>query len=286
MKNHYLIVLIIAMARVAAGQGAYATNNGMVLGLEFTNRSVIAGEPLWAAMTVSNASGRWATSNGMLSYPSRYADTLIGVFVVMDEGGNTLPRTSPYWDLRMSMGSRSFTVAPNETQRLEGDVVWGCSLTNPGNYFVKVVASLPLTNDVGAFTSFQTETPWVAVAVTPRPADMPPPKPLYPLPENIATNPAGVAAWQSQEAIMKAADERIRREAIKAALPGRLGTSLPPKVQEAVTAATATGTIADRDPTRSGNASSRSILFGLMAVLLGGAVVLYRVWSRRKHGHP
>jgi hypothetical protein len=280
MKTIWLIPTLLAAQLSFGATAAYTNVNGIVLGIVMATTNVVAGDRLRASMIVSNASD---TPTDMVVWKQwGYQDTEIGNFVVTDESGYVLPRTVPYYDMGM-MGHSGRPFPPGASGTFEGDVVWGCSVTNPGTYLVKAVARVP--------GSMVIETPPLAITVTPRGEASAPPPPLYSAgpPGETAEETARLTAQQVQGlAPLRVTHPKPERPPPVPRVAPRevVAAPLPVKVQEVGTAATATGAIADQGTTRSGNVSSRSILLGLMALLLGGGLVIYLVWSRRKHDHP
>jgi len=284
----YLIFLTGAVATVAVNGAVVYTNlNGMVLGLELAHTSVVAGERLIGTMIVSNASQVMTEITWTKGAEGEF-DTGVGKFLVIDENGFTLPKTVPL-RLRSAMGVRGSPFAPGVSQRFDGDIVWGYSLTNPGNYLVKTIGAVPLTNDTGARLTFMAETPPIAITVIPRDANSPPPAPLYPLPTGINT-PEALAMLQKEEEMMRAEAARLNASEQRAAMP-RIApresrSALPQSVQERVgNGATAGpgGVTANKEATPS---AYRNVAFVVITLLLSGGVAIYLWWSRRKHGHP
>jgi hypothetical protein len=169
-------------AHAASAAATYTNVNDVVLGLEFPQTSVVAGERLAANMIISNASSfelRYSTFSGRGA-----RDTTIGDFVVRDESGYFSRKTVPVTEWEMRGSGRPLHFRPGHAEIFGGDVVYGYSLTNPGTYFIKAVAVVPTTNqpapDQVAGETMVIETPAVEITVTPRPANMPPPQRLYP----------------------------------------------------------------------------------------------------------
>lgn len=286
MKTIHLFLFAVAMENSALGAvGVFTNVNGMVLGLELASTSAVAGERLWATMSVSNAS----TAMAIISYiePGSYeSDTGIGRFVVIDEYGNPIPRTVPA-RYAARMGSKGGGFGPGRSQAFGGDVVASCSLTNPGNYFIKAVANVPLTNDVGSVATFEAETPWVPVTVTARPANSPPAEPLYPVPAHYGPKEMAMLkqlddVLEREQAMVNAA---IQRAAMPRMDPSQSPFPLPQNAQKRVgngPSAAADGIAANQEAVAS---ASRNVLFAVIALLLSGGLALYLWWSRRKHGH-
>ena len=149
--------------------------NGLVLTLELPTTNLVAGERLKAIMVVSNASSVVVPLSWDMHL--RFLDTGIGRFVVADDTGYVLPRTIPshYTELGGIRPEMSEPISVGKQSRsFDGDVVWFYSgLTNPGNYLIKAIGKLPLTNTLLPVITFEAETPWIAMTVTPRPESMP-----------------------------------------------------------------------------------------------------------------
>ena len=278
-----LLFFVGALLTVATNGAVVYTNlNGMSLGLELTRTNIVAGERLIATMIVSNAS-KVMTEITWTKGAEGDFDTGIGRFMIIDETGYTLPKTVP-WRLRQAMGVRGTPFEPGASQRFDGDLVWGYSLTNPGNYIVKAIAALPLTNDTGARLTFMAETPPVEITVMPRDATSPPPPPLYPLPRGIDT-PEALAVWQKEEEMMRAEEARLHAAQEQTAMP-RVSPRRAPFPQNVDgrndANPVAGGITANKE---SAAWASRNVLFAGIALLLGAGLALYLWWSRRKHGH-
>jgi hypothetical protein len=180
MKLLFALIVVLVANELFAATGVYTNVNGMVLGLEFPVTNLVAGERLEGTMIISNAS---QARVGVGWERGGFNDTSIGNFVVLDDAGSILPNTLPnhFRFSRLSMSSsRGSDFNPGSSVRFEGDVVWIYSgLTNPGNYWVKaIIPRVPLTNSQPP-TTFQGETPWFALTVTPRPEGSPPAPHVY-----------------------------------------------------------------------------------------------------------
>jgi hypothetical protein len=259
--------------------------NGMMLSLEFSDASVVAGERLWGRMVVSNGT-QWPRYVGF-----RPVDTAIGQFVVEDDERRPVPRiiwrtprvpeavsTRPDWD----------ALDPGDARTFHGDIVRNYSLTNPGIYLVKGVATVGrqgkeealqgggrMIHPIDGAEEMIIETPIVLVTVTPRPASMPPPKPLY-TPDEAAN------MINDAPPVMMATHPRPERPPSVPRVAPRevMAAPLPQGVQDqSVSGAAPAKKEAPMVP-------SRGILLGLIAVLLSGGLVIYLIWSRRKHSHP
>ncbi len=180
-----MTVLVVAVARGVLGATAVHTNvDGVVLGLHFGATNVISGDRLEGSMFISNASPFELTYSWFTGSGGR--DTTIGDFVVMDENGFGMRKTVPVWHWITHGSGRLLRFGPGQTHQFAGDVVYGYSLTNPGTYFVKAIATVPTTNASlsGALwnETMVIETPSLEITVTPRSSSSPPPKPLYNMP--------------------------------------------------------------------------------------------------------
>jgi len=180
MKFLFALLVMLVANELFAATGVFTNVNGMVLGLEFPVTNLPAGDRLEGTMSISNAS---QVRTGVGWERGGFNDTGIGNFIVMDEAGSILPRTLPnhLYAGRLEMSSgRGSGFNPGSSVRFEGDVVWNYSgLTNPGNYWIKaIIPNVPLTNNPVQRT-FQGETPWFALTVTPRPEDSPPAPHVY-----------------------------------------------------------------------------------------------------------
>jgi hypothetical protein len=268
--------------------------NSMVLSLEFSDVSVVAGERLRGKMVVSNATDSlrhiaWK-GNGVPN-----GDTKIGQLVVQDDERNPVLRT--VWEPPVGDwigGREGEDIEPGHSAHFPCDIVKNYSLTNPGIYLVKAVATVgkpgkqealavpegspvKITRPLEGAEEMIIETPIVLVTVTPRPATMPSPQPLHtpneienilkdrtPLFVMTATHPkperpANVPRVAPREVMAAPLPQGVQDQSVSGAAPAKKETPMVP---------------------------SRGILLGLIAVLLSGGLVIYLVWSRRKHSHP
>jgi hypothetical protein len=282
MRTLLTVVSVVGLAWSAHSTAVYTLTNGVVFGLEFNPATVVAGERLIGTMILSNASVGMANINASKDWGNRQVDTAIGQFVVTDESGRILPKTIPY-RFQQRMGSRGWGFPPGSSERFNGDVVWGYSLTNPGTYFVKAIANVPLTNDSGSFAAFRAETPALEITVSSRPADMPPAPLLYPV---IEGSPEEIAVIKAQEEILRQGEEAMQRTAIQAAMPQvpRLSSTSRAPLPQAVQAVTdkPVGPAASMAPVETKTApwASRNIVYGSGLLILLTAMGLF-FWRSR-----
>jgi hypothetical protein len=259
--------------------------DGMVLTLEFADVSVIAGERLKGRMVVSNALEPVGKREGganerIVSWTSGaergYLDTAIGQFVVLNDEGAPLPKT--FWvpeEYFSNASGRGSSISPGESMAFPGDLVKKYSLTNPGIYLVKAVASMPVppTNDWRK--QMIIETPFLSLTVLGRLASMPPPEQLH-TQQELAMTPKD----RDPPQLMVTHPKLERPPHVPRVAPRDTWT---PPVPKGVENQLANGATSAKKEVQF---PSRGILLGLIAVLLSGGLVLYLVWSRRKHGHP
>lgn len=286
MKRSLTLAGLALANALFAASSVYTNISGMVLGLEVSTTNLLAGEPLSGTMIISNAS---QTRVGVGWYRGGFNDTGIGNFVVMNEAGTILPNTLPNYLLgnRASMtSSRGSDFHPGASVRFEGDVVWNYSgLTNPGNYWVKAtIPRVPSTNSQSP-TTFQGETPWLAITVSPRPEGSPPAPHVY------ASYYAMIERMGPEErAIFEKEQQRVealKRQMEKHAVP-RAATkevALPPKVQAGVGhPANASVPLRADEAGQAIGSRSRTMLYGSV-VLLGIAALGLIVWRARRKEH-
>jgi hypothetical protein len=281
MKCVILFVELSLAHGLLAATAVYTNVNELVFGLELPTTNLVAGERLKGTMIVSNAS-----PVGVPIYMDmvRATDTEIGRFVVMDETGNILPRTLPHYYTRLD-GVRpgmDNSLSPSKSMRFDrDDVVWHYSgLTNPGNYIVRAVAQLPLTNSRPT-VRFEAQTPWIAITVTPRPEGSPPAPHVYADYYAMieAMSPEARAVFlREQERV-----EAIRRQMETPSAPhpppfkGRFPT--PPTPRQTERGVSTAATPANEAPAK----RTRGFYYGLSILLLVGATAIL-VWrSRRSH---
>jgi hypothetical protein len=281
-----LLLLGLTLANVATGAVARFTNvNDVVLGLEFSEASVVAGERLPGRMIISNASRfelryPWFTAPGA-------RDTTIGDFVVADEGGYLMRKAVPVTEWETSGTGRTLHFRPGHAEMFGGDVVYGYSLTNAGTYFVKAIAVVPMTNqpalDKVAGETMVIETPTVEITIIPRPQTMSTPEPLYrsirPGQDLAAVNQAIAANMGAFPPLRITYPKPDPIAPVPRVAPGEARPALPQSVQNQL----ANGSSATTGRTGA-KEEARGILFGLIAVLVSGGLVVYLIWSRRKHG--
>jgi hypothetical protein len=261
---------------------------GMVLSLEFADVSVIAGERLKGRMVVSNGT-QWPRHLDWGGWMARLPmDTKIGQFVVQDDEDTPVPKI-----LLRSTGQgigdrgKEAEIDPGKALEFVGDLVKNYALTNPGIYRVRAVATVgrmgkevmqppiprPIIRPVDGAEEMIIETPIVLVTVLPRAATMPPPAPLY-SPHEIAN------MINDAPQVMMVTHPKAERIQVPRVAPREVQTPLPHGVpDQSVNSPAGAKKETPMMP-------SRGVLVGLIAVLLSGGLVIYLVWSRRKHGHP
>jgi hypothetical protein len=213
---------------------------------------------------------------------------------VEDDERNPMPKI--FWRLpgseRATGGGEGFTALyPGDAVAFHGDLVKDYSVTNPGIYLVKAVATVgrqavevkdpvyqggPMIRPMDGAEEMIIETPIIAVTVLPRPASMPPPSPLY-SPREIEN----MLKERTPPFVMMVTHPKPERPPeVPRVAPREVQTPLPQGVpDQSVKGPAAAKKEAPMLP-------SRGVLFGLIAVVLSGGLVIYLVWSRRKHGHP
>jgi hypothetical protein len=278
---------ILAVASLSVAMGLFAASrvdtnvNSLVLTLEMPTTNLVAGERLKAIMVVSNASPVAVPLSWDMTL--RVSDTGIGRFVVADDTGYILPRTIPayYTVLSGIRPEMSEPVSPGKVSRsFDGDVVWFYSgLTNPGNYLVKAVGNLPLTNTFRPVITFEAETPWIAITVTPRPEDMPPAPHVYAdyyaMIEQMTPEARAVflKAQERAEAYRRQMEKPpVQQTPAKAIIPS-------PKVQPEPGARSQSDVPANEPPAK----RTRNLYYASGIVLLLGATAVFLWRSRRSH---
>ncbi len=252
---------------------------GSVLRLEFADSKVIAGDRLFGRMVVSNAS----SENRWIHYTiTGRRDSYIGDFLVTDEQGIVIPKTS--WSsleaVAMWSRDRGRLVEPSNSAGFDADLVRQYSLTNPGTYSVRAVAQVPWPGET--FEEVVVETPPVEITVLPRPEGAPPPEPLYTAAE-LARIPKNEAPPQLQ-----VTPRRSRTKPPPSNMQRQSGTGPPgginSKLREPVplTGAGANDPIA-ATPANSPPAGSRTRTVAYASiVLLGFAVLGTMLWRSRR----
>jgi hypothetical protein len=281
-KNIGAVVITLALAYGAKGttvddwpNGMRVLTNvaGMVLTLEFADATVVAGERLGTRMVVSNASKSTHQLDWGTGVPGR--DTRIGQFVVEDDEGNPMQRT--VWRRPIGEwigGSEGARVEPGDAVEFLGDIVKAYSLTNPGIYRVKAVASVGKRDGVEEMII---ETPTVLLTVLARPATMPPPQALH-TPSEIEN----ILKDRTPPLVMTVTHPKLERPpSVPRVAPRKvMAAPLPQRVQDQ--------SVSGAAPAKKETPvlPSRGVLLALIALLLSGGLVIYLVWCRRKHGQP
>jgi hypothetical protein len=279
MKTILLFASLLVAGVLYGTNVTYTNINGMVLGLQFPTTNLVAGERLMGTMIISNASQSSVSVHWLLD---NQRDAGIGDFFVTDESGQTLPRTVLAYYMQAGVRpDRTEPLTPGSTLTFEGDVVWAYSLTNPGNYLIKAVAQVPLTNTTPVET-FRAETPWIAIAVSQRPDGSPPAKHVYAdyyeMLDRMA--PAERAVFEKEQeraAAFRAQMQRVPKP--------RATTRTPSPLNIGTTPASANG-LSSADPlVQNKPLSQQSRGFVYAGVVLGGLAALgVLVWRSRARG--
>jgi hypothetical protein len=255
--------------------------DGMVLALEFADVSVIAGERLKGRMVVSNTLEAVGEREGgpneriitWISGAERgYLDTAIGQFVVLNDEGDLVPKT--FWvgeEFFTDASERGSSVSPGAAMAFPGDLVKKYSLTNPGIYLVKAVASMPVPLTNKWKNQMIIETPFLSITVLGRPASMPPPLSLH-TERELAMTPKD----RDPPQLLVTHPKPERPPSVPRVAPREVQTPPP----QAMPDQSVNGPAAAKKETPM--LPSRGVLFGLIAVVLSGGLVIYLVC---KHGH-
>jgi hypothetical protein len=296
-----LVVALVHLALVSVAQEtddwpaalSVSTNvDGAILTLEFADASVVAGERLRGRMVVSSESFHFLEweKGGRFGY----LDTEIGQFVVVDDRGNRVPKT--VWRMpEEGIGGRGTPLRPGKSVAFPGDLVKKYSLTNPGTYFVKAVANVgqraveevdpasgprPTMKLIDGAEDMIVETPFVAITVLARPPGMPPPGPLHTQGE-LADTPK----YKDPPQLLVTHPKPERPSPVPRAGARETRPPLPQAVAQGVQDQSGAKAITNGKKD-SPSPSRRRVLLALIAVMLSGGLVVYLVWSRRRHGHP
>jgi hypothetical protein len=135
--------------------------DGLTLRLVLSQTNFVAGTPISASITVSNA----AATGRIIWYSKRICDCGFGSFIIHEISSEKEVKCAIFDN---DFSSSAFGLRPNQTQSFNFNLKSAYAITNPGDYSIQATARFPLYEPPnGQFTNIVTPPIIISLTNTP-----------------------------------------------------------------------------------------------------------------------